>query len=366
MLKLLETADEATPEWFTQMFQQSGLDVTVSAVESAPVGTGQMAENARFALTYAGSAPNPSAHNPGAAQAPTSLVGKFPSQDPQSRAAGAQGAYAKEVRFYQELADTVAVATPKCWFAGLAEDEIGFTLMMEDLAPAVQGDQIEGCTLNQAADAVRNVAGLHGPRWSDETLFDLTGLARPRDPEGAAFLGELMGALTPGFISRYRSHLTDQHVEILDLFATNVQAWAMRETDYFAPLHGDYRLDNLLFGPAGHAPPVSAVDWQTLNLGSAVNDVSYFLGNGLLPDQRRSEERALVAEYHQALQTHGVDLTAEACFEEYRWGSFHGPLITVLGSMMVVQTDRGDHMFMAMIHRSLQQIIDLEAVDLIR
>lgn len=337
------------------MLQHVGHDVEVTAVDAAPVGTGQMAENARFTLTYAEDATG----------LPATLVGKFPAQDPRSRAAGAQGAYAKEVRFYQELASTVAVATPACWFGGLAEDQVGFTLILDDLAPAVQGDQIAGCSVEQAGQALVNVAGLHGPRWNDPTLDGVAGLESPGDPERAEFLSALMAGFTPDFIARYAVHLTPTHIEILERFASSTGTWALREPAGSAPQHGDYRLDNLLFGPPGHTPVVSAVDWQTINIGAPVNDVSYFLGNGLLPDQRRSSEKDLVAMYHSSLQAHGVEITLETCFEEYRWGTFHGPLITVLGSMMVVQTDRGDEMFMAMLHRSLEQIIDLDAVDLL-
>ena len=39
--------------------------------------------------------------------------------------------------------------------------------------------------------------------------------------------------------------------------------------------HGDYRLDNLLFPPDGGR--VGVVDWQTLGIGPAVGDASYFL-----------------------------------------------------------------------------------------
>jgi hypothetical protein len=50
---------------------------------------------------------------------------------------------------------------------------------------------------------------------------------------------------------------------------------------------------------------------------------------------------------------------------QYRHGTFQGPFITMLGSIAVGQTDRGDDMFMAMAERSTAQIIDLEALDVI-
>ena len=59
--------------------------------------------------------------------------------------------------------------------------------------------------------------------------------------------------------------------------------------------HGDYRLDNLMFPPAG--PGVAAVDWQTTSAGPPLRDLAYFLGNSLTPDLRRAHESDLVDSY---------------------------------------------------------------------
>jgi len=290
MVHLIETAEQATPAWFTAVMQANGHDVRVTDVTATPVGTGQMAENSRFHLRYDGET-----------DAPATLVGKFPSQNEASRAAGAHG------------------------------------------------------------------AGLHGPRWNDESLFEIEGMTRLDDTDSIDFLAMLVAQMMPGFIERYRAHLSEDDVAILTMFADRIGTWLTRDLPGFALVHGDYRLDNLLFSPANAAgaPPVSAVDWQTITVGAPVNDLSYFLGNGLLPPERREAEHDLVIAYHQELVGLGVDISLDTVVEEYRWGSFHGPLITVLGSMMVVQTDRGDEMFMAMISRSLEQIRDLNAADLL-
>ena len=76
----------------------------------------------------------------------------------------------------------------------------------------------------------------------------------------------------------------------------------------------------------------SAVDWQTLDLGLPGRDLGYFLGNSLLPGDRRASEKELVSAYYNALLGHGVeDYSLEQCFEDYRYGQFQGLMITVLG-----------------------------------
>ena len=52
-----------------------------------------------------------------------------------------------------------------------------------------------------------------------------------------------------------------------------------------------------LFATPDGGPPVTVVDWQTAAVGVGPSDVAYFVGAGLLPDDRRRHERALVERY---------------------------------------------------------------------
>ncbi|MCP5044022.1 MAG: phosphotransferase [bacterium] len=153
---------------------------------------------------------------------------------------------------------------------------------------------------------------------------------------------------------------------MLRAFACSAERWLLARPECFAPVHGDYRLDNLLFGTSGGGAPVAAVDWQTLSIGHPGRDVAYFLGNAMPKELRREHERELVAAYHETLLGHGVgDYSLEQCFDDYRFGQFQGPLVTVLGAMAVIQTDRGDNMFMAMASRSCEAIRDLDSTALL-
>lgn len=348
---IIELPSEATATWFTQMFQSHGRDLEVSNVTSGPIGTGQSGHNERFELTYAGE------------MGPASIVAKLPAQNELSRAAGASGGYLAETRFYEHVADTVAIRTPACIHAAAAEDSSSFTLLLEDMAPAVQGDQIQGCSLDEVISAIVGVAGLHGPRWNDASLRDFDWLSSPDDVERSAFVAEIVHTFVPGFIQRYSSHLGDRQLEVIRRFDAGVEQWLRREGPGFGLVHADYRPDNLLFAP-GLESPTTAVDWQTVTTGHVLSDVAYLLGNALDPAVRAANEQEIVHRYHNEMIGHGVqDLSNDDCFESYRAATFHGPLITILGSMMVIQTDRGDEMFMVMIDRSVQQILDLDALE---
>jgi len=104
------------------------------------------------------------------------------------------------------------------------------------------------------------------------------------------------------------------------------------------------------------------VDWQSLRLGKPMNDVAYFLGAGLLPEDRRSVEETIVREYHNKLLHKGVsDYGWDQCWLDYRRGTFSGFGVTVIASMIVQQTSRGDEMFIAMARRHARHALDLGA-----
>ena len=122
----------------------------------------------------------------------------------------------------------------------------------------------------------------------------------------------------------------------------------------------------MLFNEGPGAAPLAVVDWQTCSHGHPAADVAYFLGAGLLPENRRREENALLAQYHDGLRAGGVDdYGAEALFADYRRFSFSGLIMAVVASQIVEISERGDAMFAAMAERHGQHIADLEAESLL-
>ncbi|RMH69652.1 MAG: DUF1679 domain-containing protein [Actinomyces sp.] len=344
------------PSWLTAVLAAAGLPdgVEVVGIEREPVGTGQMAHNERFVLTYRDPA------RAVAAGAPPSLVGKFPSPSEESRAAGAAGGYRNEVRFYRELAPRLAVRTPRCWYAAVNDDSTSFTLLLEDLAPAVAGDQLAGATPDQVRAAAENLAGLHAPLWGADELADLGWLRSSLADQTV----EIVRLVVPLFCERYADRMSDDARRVCETFAEHVDRWLDREPGPPTLVHGDYRLDNLLFGDADD--PVVAVDWQTVAVACGGRDLAYLVGTSLDPGPRRRHEAAVLDAYRRAMATLGVELDAATVAHHHRHGSFQGPFITMLGAIAVERTPRGDDMFMAMLHRSCDQILDLGALDLLR
>lgn len=341
------TPEDLTEEWLADALGFGA----VASFTVAPVGTGQMSQSHRVALTYADGATGP-----------PSVVVKFAASDPTSRATGVgMGAYEREIRFYRELAGRLGDALPACHAARFEPEDGWFTLVLEDVAPAVQGDQIAGCSVEEARVALVALAKLHAPVLGDPGLGATPWLNQPNLLNQA-----LLAQLLPGFEERYAGRVSPEHLELTKRFVASLDGWAGGNAPPLGLVHGDYRLDNLLFGEAGSPRPFTAVDWQTVGWGPVMLDASYFLGGGLSVEDRREHEEELVRAYHEALEGHGVrGFSWKVCWEDYRRQSFHGVLMAVAASMLVQRTERGDDMFMTTLARHAQQALDLDAVALL-
>jgi hypothetical protein len=385
-IPILDSAAELTADWLTSALAGSGTidGERVVAVELSDIGTGQMCDCTRVVLQY-----------DRAAHGPRSLVAKLPAADETSRATAlALRSYEKEVRFYQELAPALPVRTPRVFHADIEVETGRFVLLLEDLAPAQAGDQIAGCSPEAAECALRELVNLHAPRWGDSSLAATDWLHGDK-ALGQQFLLSLLPELWAGFRQRYEVQLNDAILEAgAGLFA-HLEGYIVGESGPWTVVHGDYRLDNLLFlgasrrGPElGESAPVgdgatgdgetggadagdagggvTVLDWQTVTDGPALSDVAYFIGAGLRPEARRAVEDGLVRRYHAGLGAAGVaGYGWEQCWHDYRRGTWSGLVMAVAASMLVARTDRGDQMFLTMADRHARHALDLDALAVI-
>jgi hypothetical protein len=326
---------------------------TVVATRIEPIGTGQMADSARVFLSY-------DRDDAG----PTTIVAKFPSHDPVSRAtANTIRNYEIETSFYRVLAPRLAVRSPRCLHVSYDAATDGVLLLLEDLAPARPGDQLAGCTVDQAALAVAELPRLDAPLWGDPSLAGHAWLHRASD-EARDRTTALYQAVLPGFAARYSSRVDVEVLALAERFAANLPAYYGRAPEPMSVVHGDYRLDNLLFGTTEGGPPVGVVDWQTVYHGAAVTDLAYFLGAGLLPEVRQVHEVDLVRLYREGMAAMGVPFAEDELWTQYRLFTMAGLFMAVVASMIVRPTDRGDEMFVAMANRHGHHALDLDAEEL--
>jgi hypothetical protein len=340
--------EDITPDWLSEV-----LGVDVVAATSERVGDGLVGMNVRYRLTFASEPPEGT---------PVTVVAKLPSPDETSRATGvALRNYEREVAFYRLIAPTVDIRTARCFHAEWDPTTGDFTLLLEDLSPAVQGNQITGCDIDQARLAVRELAALHAPRWADPSLHEHDWLTR-RNEGDSTFIVALYQQMWPAFALQYGRYLTPEQLVLGEAFGSEIGRYLDGTTGPLTVTHGDYRLDNMMFGTSAGGYPLAVVDWQTPGHGVPWGDLSYFIGAGLLPPDRRSHERDLVELYREELGTRGVSVDRTEVWDQYERSAFAGVIMAVIASMVVGRTERSEAMFAAMGTRHLQHALDADAL----
>ena len=348
-------ASRLDADYMTRALKTAGLirDSRVTSVAAKPVGAGLVGDSFRFTLAYDGAEPG----------APASVVGKFPAKDAVSRKSGSDHLlYLREVSFYRQMAHRLAIRTPTAIVAEIDPETHDFTLLFEDLGPARQGDQLAGCSVEDAAVAMREAAGLHAPLWGDPGLAELDWLSlRPAaiQPMILAALPAIIGL----FRERYQGQLEPEFMKVVEELP---RLQTVIGADHSTPRtiqHADFRLDNVLFEARGGTIPMATLDWQTVAHGIGATDVAYFLSAGVTPSDRRAHEKDLVRLWHEELVRRGVkDYPFEAAFTDYRRYTTHGVLMGVFSALSVERTERGDALFLKMTRGACEQALDLQTL----
>jgi len=361
---LPRSPDELTPEWLTAALRSSGALTRgrVASFELEPIGgdqgfTGALAR-ARIAYADGG-------------DGPATLIAKFPTLLAKNRGTMQVGdGYAKEVRFYGELAARQPVRVPRCYFHGTDDTSTGgggrllewlerlplwllrlvmrlalwaashskrrYVLLLEDLAPAAPGDQVQGCDAAGAERPVRALAAFHaanwGPRLSAAPAW-VSGIDRGSRIMHSAFLGGRRA-----LVERFHALLPDDVDEAFAFFEAHglrLSAHLSRAPATLA--HGDYRLDNLFFHDGFREPgAVAVIDWQGVFRGPGAIDLAYFLATNLSPGVGPEVERDLVGVYHAALEGHGVEGYSLAdCLRHYELSKLLIAYYVVAGSSLL-------------------------------
>lgn len=340
---------DVTGEWLSAV-----LGADVRNVDVTPIGTGQTGATYRVSATYAGPC-----------DLPASFAIKLPAQDDAVRERVALG-YRSEVEYYTDVADKVAIPVPGCFYSDITDDGTDFVLVLADMAPAVQGDQIAGCTEREARLAVEALAGLHGPSWCDPIWLELASISMPKpgDEAAAKGLGDVSVMAADITIDKLGARMSAEDKETLAAAMGMVTPCLLAEPRRYALMHGDYRLDNMLFDP--DRTRITVVDWQTMGVGLPARDLAYFTATSLAPEKRTEIEQDLVGRYYEALLGYGVTgYDSDTCWRDYRLGVIQAPLISALGFAFAASTERGDEMVLTMLHRGCRAIRELGTLDLI-
>ena len=234
--------------------------------------------------------------------------------------------------------------------------------MLEDVAPAEQGDQMRGCSPADIEAAIDELVLLHGPRWGDPTLLDIEWL-QPLDAATSSADGRAASSWpscrsasttpTASTPTRWRSS-TGSCRGSPTTCRHRPQPWTI--------VHGDFRADNLLFG----GDRVVVVDWQTVDSGPGPATSPTCSAPACCPEVRREARgRARRPLRRRAARPRASTVERDDVWTLYRRYAFSGLVMAIVASVLVRRTDRGDEMFMTMADRHARQALDLDSESLL-
>ena len=358
-LDIPDAPEALTARWLTAALRAGGAIERASVVSAdvalIAVDRGIGGQVARVRLQY----------DREEAGAPATLIAKLPSAIELTRGGGRfLRLPEREVRFYAELRDAVPLASPQCYYAAVDVDGDAFVLLLEDLEAFPAGDDVAGCSVEQAETVARALASLHATWWQNPGLARLDWM--PAINERATTWQRL-------YTTAWREHrdaAADLMPDAMLPLAERLTSSAAVAIDRLAAspatlLHGDMRLDNLFFPADADAPPLIAVDWSNATRGPGPYDLAYFCCMAFTPERRREHEDRLLHLYHEALLERGVTgYRFDACFDDYRL-SFLEPFMRMF--FLLVRghaekgTDRPQRVLAKFVRHAAQAALDLDA-----
>lgn len=210
-----------------------------------------------------------------------------------------------EVRFYNEVAQSVPLDIPSC-LAAQSRFGMGSTLVLADVAEfgAIPSCPSDTLTVEQAALVVEKLACFHARFWNKvdaEPAYQwLDGpVRRLEDRLGTALAVPLMkrglrlaGSCIPQAIHAPAIHFAHHRRQAMSFLSEAPKTL----------IHHDCHPGNLFwnrFQPG-------FLDWQLVRMGDGVGDIAYFLSTALNPETRRLHEASLFAIYVQTLADNGI------------------------------------------------------------
>ena len=361
---------EVTPEWLTDQLRLSqAIDesTTVTGFTSTAIGegSGMLGVIARLELQY--DRPPESVRS-----SPTpvlSIVVKCATPTVANRAVAMMfHMYEREVRFFRELSGRLPQGVPKCFAAEIDVSTGDFVLLLEDLVGYRVGDQAAGCGLADAELCIQVMARLHGAWWGATGDSQLSWVPTVDGDLHHGGMVPAAEATWEPFVSNFGHLVAPEIIEAGPRYLAALDELHRRMGEGAQTLiHGDFRLDNILFGVTPDQDPVALVDWQGIIISKGVHDLAYFLTQNVQTDVRREHERRLVSAYCDQLAANGVTgYTQEQCWNDYKLAAlwlFEYAIIIAGG--LDPANERGSAFMTGLVERSSQTIIDLDLLSLL-
>ena len=313
----LKSVDELTPQWLTDAL--GGIEVESASAERI-VGAGNGSRLYRVTMRYA-------VHAAG----PATLILKLPTDNAVLDRVFNSALAMREVRFYRDFARDGDLPIPRVYFAESDTARAGGSILMEDIDGVRTVDET---SIADSEPALTALARLQARFWRSP-LLDVPWLdgAAPADLD-------VGGLLRDGIAVAQRLGFGDAHITRSVRIVLPVVGLAGAQpplsTQALSLCHGDFHRNNIHLYEDGR---VVIFDWQVVDRGNPLRDVSYWMILSLTTSLRRAHHKRLLRLYHDALAAAGVrDYGWRAAQRDYRAGVYEN-LMKLFAAVAAIEAD---------------------------
>lgn len=337
-----ESPSDLTSAWLSQ-----ALNVPVSHFTVAPLGEGVGILGLVTRITTTND------------QGTMTLIGKFQSPVEGNRdIANLYNMYEREYLFYTQIAPTLSVRSPECYFAAYNEETHAFCLLLEDLKGYRVGDQLSGCSVEEGESIVRALAALHAATWMTE---DFAQIGRHNSENQVAGMQAGLTAGWPVIEAQFKALIPDGCADKVQRLIDQIPELLKQITqDPVCINHGDLRLDNIFFND----DHVALVDFQAICRSAPEHDLAYFVTQSL--DQPLRQKRDWLRLYHDEITRLGVDYPFEVCSRRFNQCALYFLCYAVvIASALDLANERGQRLAHTILTNCFSALVDLDALALI-
>lgn len=334
--------------------------VTITSMQRRPVGEGVGMLGLIEVVTPT--------YSTAATKAPTSVVVKYPTEvEGNLVVATTFNVYQREVLFCQRVAPKAGMRVPKVYFSAF-KGETSFIIVMEDLSEYSMGDQVEGCSVERAELAMRELGMLHAAFWEkvDTSEYEFLPYHFPGMHSDAMLGGARAGwdNMVSIFGDLICNDITSNKDRFLDA-VPKMQEWLVQHP--YTLIHGDFRMDNLMFGTKPEHSALAAIDFQGALRCKGIQDVAYLISHNMDVAERRAHEQRLVELWRSTLVANGVqNYSADQAWSDYKRAVLYlWVYVAVIAGTLDPSNERGKAFMSAMVSRSSSAIADLDLMSLV-
>ena len=332
--------EQLTTAWLSEVL---GYQVDDFRVEEFGAGAGIIGMVTRVHLT--------SEHGP------DSIIAKFPSPAEENRAVAATyDMYQREINFYQDLAQHISLRVPDCYYARFNPEANLFVLLMEDLKDLRIGDQVAGCSEQDARLVIEGIAKLHASTWRTDRPIVSHNNPSQRDGMIGGF-GVGWPVVSEKFADLITPDIAERATRVPDLVPALLERMC---SDPICVVHADVRLDNVFFDD----DEIVLVDWQSVCTSAPEQDLAYFVTQSLSDEVRNAQD--WVAVYHQALTGQGIDYDLEDCRKRYQVSALYLLCYAVvIAGTLDLANERGMQLGRTLFGNAMRSLVEIKAFDLV-